>query len=315
MKFSKNSFRQAFLLIIVFLIGGLITACSSGTEELIDLNALTPLPTQGTQEATALRVAIAAVISPQGTLESYTPLLEYLEKQLGRPVERVQGSTYAETNEILASGLADLAFVCTGAYVHGSDDFGMQLLVVPEIEGKTFYQSWIIVPSNSSVQELSDLRGGVFAFTDPLSLTGWMYPNSLLMEMEKTAEDFFGRTYFTNSHDLAIRAVADGFADGAAVDSLIYTYLLNSEPDLAEKLRVIHKSPPFGMPPVVTGPSIEPELRAQLQEVFLAMSDDAQGQAALKGLGIDRFVIIDDQIYDSARRIELAMPIQATVAP
>jgi len=306
--------RSLFWLALLF-IAFLASSCSSQDEAVIDLNALSPLQSNNADDILPVRVAIAAVISPQGTLESYTPLLEYLEEKLGRPVERVQGSTYSETNEILASGLADIAFVCTGAYIQGASEFGMEILVVPEINGESVYYSWVIVPVKSPINEIADLRNRVFAFTDPLSLTGWMYPNYMLLQMGERPEAFFGRTFFTYSHDQAIRAVADGYADGAAVDSLIYNYLIEREPSIAERLRIIHRSSAFGMPPVVVSPDIQPQLRLELQEILLDMSGDPDGLAALDTLGIDRFVLVEGQLYESARQVELAMPVQPTSSP
>lgn len=302
-----------WLVVVCFLFG--VVSCNHPAESVIDLTALTALPSQKIVDSSPVRVAIAAVISPQGTLESYTPLLEYLEARLGRPVERVQGSTYAETNETLASGLADLAFVCTGAYIHGNREFGMSILAVPEIDGASVYYSWVIVPVNSPVKEIADLRGGVFAFTDPLSLSGWMYPNYLLQQRGERPEAYFKRTFFTYSHDQAIRAVAEGYADGAAVDSLIYYYLVKREPAIANQVRIIHRSPAYGMPPVVVSPGIPPQLRTELQAIFLSMSDDPKGLAALAALGIDRFVVGNDQLYESARQVELAIPVQPVSLP
>lgn len=306
----KYLFRNiAFVLVV------LLSACGSPPSELIDLNDLEPLPASSGNTSAPLKVAIAAVISPQGTLESYAPLLDYLEAQLGRPVEGVQGSTYSETNEVLESGLADVAFVCTGAYIKGSTDFGMEILVVPEINGESVYHSWVIVPMNSPADDITDLRGKVFAYTDPLSLSGWMYPNYLLYQMGEPTETFFSRTFFTYSHDRSIRAVAEGFADGAAVDSLIYSRVIEREPSLGERLRIIHKSPAFGMPPVVVNPTINPVLRAELQKIFLSMSDNPDGKAALAVLGIDRFVLADDGLYASAREVDLKISTQSTISP
>ena len=77
-----------------------LTACQSEhtaqVATYIDLNQLEPLPAPAEKETYPLRVAIAAVISPQGSAESYAPLLDYLSEELGRPVESVQRRTYAE---------------------------------------------------------------------------------------------------------------------------------------------------------------------------------------------------------------------------
>lgn len=287
-----------------FLITAFLAACAPQPAPYIDLNALTPITPQSEAEITPLRVAVSAVISPQGTVESYTPLLDYIAEQLGRPVELVQRPTYAEVNRLIELGQVDVAFVCTGAYLIGEREFGMEILAAPVVNGEADYHSWLIVPAQSAAQSIADLRGKTFAFTDPLSHTGRLYPTYLVYQLGERPETFFGRAFFTYSHDAAIRAVASGLADGAAVDSLIYIHLIQREPDLESRLRVIHKSPPFGIPPVVVSPNIRPQLRAELQAIFLSMHEDPAGQAALAELEIDRFTVLQPSDYDSARELE-----------
>lgn len=270
----------------------------------IDINNLQPLPTPDESDLLPLRIAIAAVISPEGTAGSYAPLLEYLENELGRPIELVQRRTYAEVNDLIKNGDVDLAFVCTSAYIVGRREFGMQLLVAPQVNGETFYRSQLIVPKNSSATSMSDLRGKVFAFTDPMSFSGRMYPTYLLQQIGETPIEFFRRTFFTYSHDEAIHSVADGLADGAAVDSLVLDFALARDPELTDKIKIIHTSLPFGIPPVVISPNTRPQLRAQLAEVFLNMHTSAAGLEALRVLDIDRFVIVSEELYDSVEEIE-----------
>jgi phosphonate transport system substrate-binding protein len=299
--------NPALRYLLFFVLGLLLAGCAAPTiAQIIDLDDLSPLPTPATGGVIPLRVAVAAVISPQGTVESYSELLKYLEDHLDRPVELVQRASYAETNDLLEEGEVDLAFVCTGAYLIGVRDFGMKILVAPEVNGEAAYHSWLIVPAGSPATRLEDLRDKTFAFTDPLSNTGRMYPIYLLQQMGETPESFFRRTFYTYSHDAAIKAVADGVADGAAVDHLIFEYLLQREPQIGNQVRVIHRSPAFGIPPVVVSPSIRPQLYAELQELFLAMDADPVGQAALDVLDIDRFVLLEDEAYDTVRLIEAA---------
>ena len=269
----------------------------------VRLSDLQPLPPTPPADVIPLRVAVAAIISPRGNVESYTPLFNYLANRLGRPVEMVQRRTYQEVNDLLRDGQVDVAFVCTSAYVAGKRDFGMQLLAAPQVAGATVYYSYLIVPADSPARSMADLRGKVFAFTDPMSLSGRVYPTSLVRGLGAEPETFFGRVFFTYSHDNAIRAVADGLADGAGVDSLVYEFAVARDPTLASKVRVIHRSPPFGIPPVVVGPDVRPQLRAELFELLLGLDEDPEGQAVLRALGIDRFVPIADAAYDSARQL------------
>ncbi|CAG0987200.1 putative phosphite transport system-binding protein PtxB [Anaerolineales bacterium] len=298
--------KLLFLLVLVF------TACSTipQTEVVgqVDLNNLQPLPTPVGHEAVPLRVAVAAVISPKGTVESYSPFLDYLETKLNRPIELIQRRTYLEVNDLIEHGEVDLAFVCTSAYIQGHDTFGMELLVAPQVGGETTYNSYLIVPTLSNVQSMKDLRGKVFAFTDPISLSGRVYPTYLVQELGSTPEEFFGRTFYTYSHDEAIRAVASGVADGAAVDSLVYDYAVARDPSLAEKVKVIHRSPDFGIPPVVVSPFTRPQVKADLQSLLLEMADDPTSSEALVSIGVERFVIIDDDVYDGVRALVSVLP-------
>jgi phosphonate transport system substrate-binding protein len=290
-----------FFVLVLFL-----SACSSTSQAevsaYVDLSDRSPLP-QPTGKVQALRVAVAAVISPRGTVESYSPLLDYLSANLGRPVELVQRRTYAEINDLVERGEVDLAFVCTSAYIAGHDKFGMELLAAPQVDGETIYHSYLIVPAESKTQNMADLKGKVFAFTDPMSLTGRIYPTYLLQQLGTTPEKFFARTFFTYSHDEAIYAVANKLADGAAVDSLIYDFVIARDPSLKDKLRIIHASPGFGIPPVVVNPNLRPQLKAQLRDLLFAMTESEEGRLALEAIGADAFVPIDDSAYESVRSL------------
>ncbi|GIV76940.1 MAG: phosphonate ABC transporter substrate-binding protein [Litorilinea sp.] len=268
----------------------------------LDLEVRRPLP-MATAEVTPLRVAVAAIISPQGNAESYGALVRYLGQRLGRPAQLIQRKTYAEVNQLLAEQEVDLGLVCTSAYVEGHDHFGMELLAAPVIQGQTVYHSVLIVPAASPAQTLADLRGATFAFPDPMSFSGRVYPTFRLQQVGERPETFFRRTFFTYSHDRAIEAVAEGIADAAAVDSLVLDYALRRQPELAARIRVLHRSEPFAIPPVVVPPGMLPRQKALLQELLLTMHQDPEGRAILQALNIDRFVPIEDVAYDAVRAI------------
>lgn len=293
-----------------------LAACSTATQTEVagnvDLNNLQPLPTPDGHEAVPLRIAVAAVISPEGTVQSYSPLLSYIEEKLGRPVELVQRRTYLEVNDLLEHGEVDLAFVCTSAYVEGHDTFGMELLVAPQVDGKSTYNSLLIVPASSTAQGMADLHDKVFAFTDPISLSGRVYPTYLVHQLGSTPEKFFNRTFFTYSHDEAIRAVASGVADGASVDSLVYEFAIARDPSLASKVRVIDRSPDFGIPPVVISPLARPQVKLELQSLLLNMSNDPQAADALASIGVDSFVSLEDDAYAGVRELLDVIPIPET---
>ncbi len=292
-----------FLLLVVALLALFSLSCQPRSEyEKIDLSNLEPVKTAPPESSeVVLRIAFAAVLSPAETLKSYSQLVDYLGQALYRPVEIIQRGTYAEINDLIESQQVDLAFVCSLAYVTGNDDFDMELLVVPEVNGETVYYSYLIVPVESEAESMVDLRGKSFAFTDPLSNSGRLAPTYRLYQMGETPDSFFSKYIFTFSHDNSIRAVAKSLFDGGAVDSLIYDYIVSHEPEIGARTRIIEKSPPFGIPPVVVHPSLNQEIKARLRSLFLNMNQDEDGRKILGGINIERFVMGDDASYDTIR--------------
>ncbi len=293
-----------FLWLLLFL-PVLLTGCESekvGDSKLpsvVQLDKLDPLPPRKVvSHDDVVRVAVAAILSPAGTIDSYTPLMRYIEKVVGKPVKLVQRKTYQEINELLSRGSVDVAFVCTGAYIEGIKKDIMSILVVPEINGRLTYQSFIIVKADSPYQSFEDLRGEIFAFTDPMSNTGYFYPLSLLKRKGETPESYFKRTIFTYSHDHSINAVADGVTDGASVDNLILAHARQRDTGLSERIRVIWESEEFGIPPVVVPKQLGEEKRRMFETLFLDIHNHEEGRWALESLGIEKFVKPDLALYN-----------------
>jgi phosphonate transport system substrate-binding protein len=127
-----------------------------------------------------------------------------------------------------------------------------------------------------------------------------MYPVAQLNSLGYTTSRFFKKTFYTESHDKSIEAVATGLADGAAVDSLIFDSLYKLPNSYARKVRIIHKSREFGMPPVVVAPGLDKNYKRTLLKVLLGMANDPYGRSVLQRLGMDGFVIPSPELYRSA---------------
>jgi len=192
-----------------------------------------------TPKEESLKIAISAMISPKETFGFYKEILSYISQKISLPIQLIQRETYEEVNNLIKENDLHAAFVCTGAYVTGHDDFGLELLVAPVAYGKSVYYSYIIVPKDSSAHTLDDLRGRKFAFTDPMSNTGKLSPTYMLAKMAEDENQFFSSFIFTYNHDKSIEAVAKKMVDGAAVDSLIWDYLISQTLALHPKLELL----------------------------------------------------------------------------
>lgn len=296
--------RQLLAGFLVLLLLSGCTAQAKGQKQ-VRITALSELPPtrKPATEQPALRMAVASMTSPEKAVRVYMELARYLEAKVGQPVELVQRRTYAETYDLLRSGAVDFAAVCTYVYVLGHQEFGLALLAAPVTHGSATYQSLIIARAGTSAQAFEELRGKRFAFTDPLSTTGRLYPVSLLKKLGTTPEAFFHANIYTYSHDNSILAVLDGVVDGAAVDSLIYENWTVGHADDAKRLQIVSASPVYGSPPFVLSPEVEPKVADALRSALLNMDQDEEGQRILASLGVERLIEPLDSDYDAVREL------------
>ena len=293
-----------FILFSVLLLG---ISCKRNGEEkdiTVDFSKKADLSSPNNERGTSLNAAVAAMISPEDTFSYYNDIFEYLSLQINRGILFKQRKTYQEVNDLLRWRELDFAFICSGAYVEAKRDFNAEILVVPQVGGETHYFAYIIVRTDSGINNFFDLQGKRFAFTDPLSNTGCLYPQYLLAQKGQSPEDFFQDILFTYAHDLSIQAVENRIVDGASVDGLVYDYLKNTNLLITHNLSVIKTSVPFGMPPVVVHPDMIPEDKERIRRALLNMEKGDRGKDILSHLGVDRFVIYEDSAYDSIREMK-----------
>jgi phosphonate transport system substrate-binding protein len=255
-------------------------------------------------DAQILRIAVSAIISPDETLVYYQDMLDYISLKMGLPVKLVQRKTYQEVNDLVRKNSVDAAFVCSLAYIEGKDQFGMELLAMPIVRGEPRYYSYIIVPDDSSIKSLEELKGKTFAYTDPLSNSGKLSPEYMIAQMGENPETFFRLTFFTYSHDKSIQAVAEKMVDGAAVDSLVWDFKTATDPRFTSRTKIISKSPPYGIPPLVVSKDIDPALKEKLGKILRQMHEDKKGKEILDRIMIDRFSEANDSLYDSIREMK-----------
>lgn len=243
------------------------------------LRADDPLP--------ALRVGLTPVF-----LDSQVAFVNlwrrYLETRLGRPVQFVQRGSYRDIVVLLLQGRLDFAWLCGYPFVRYRQH--LKLLAVPLYRGEPLYESYLVVPANDdATTALLDLRGKVFAYSDPDSNSGHLYTLYSLARQRESPTTFFAKTFFTWSHRKVVDAVGVGLAQGGAVDGYVWDALARLHPELTARTRIVERSPRFGFPPFVARASVGMSDFAGMQSVLRQMSDDADGRELLKRLHLDGF--------------------------
>lgn len=252
-----------------------------------------------TEAGKPLRVGL----TPTFPHDQYKPLEEwrlYMERKLERPVEFVRRDRYIETMDLLRLKKLDAAWICDYPYVHFKSQ--VKLLAVPVYKGRPLYRSYLIVPTvDTATTSIAQLKGKVFAFTDPYSNTGYLTPRYQLQQAGEEPATFFRKTFFAWSHRRVLEAVATGMADAGAVSSHVWDTLSIGKPELTKDLRVAAESPEYGFAPFVMTSSIDEKTYREMQNMLLGMRNDTEGRALLKQLNLDGFIVGDAKLF---KRIE-----------
>ena len=296
-------YRQ-FLIVLIVAFSLISNGCFRSQPEAVEVDFSISSEREDNSETNAgskatLRVAVATVISPRESFTYYKDLFEFLSQHLNRKIEFKQSMTYQEVNDMLAKNLVDLAFICSGAYVVGSDHF--ELLVVPVVNGLPYYRGYVITNEANNIFQFEDFKGRSFTYSDPLCFTGKLYIDSRLMELETTADAFFSEVKFSMSHDISIQMVSRNMVDGASVNGLIFDYMSEYHPDHVNRIRIIEKSGYNGIPPIVNSLLMPRDLREEIQSFFLNMHETSAGKDILDKLLIDRFILGSDSLYHGLR--------------
>ncbi len=254
-----------------------------------------------------LKIGVASMITPVDAVKYYQDVIDYIGETIHQPVQMVHRRTYEEMDLLLKRGEVQIAFICSAPYVKNREQFGVELLVAPVVHGKSTYRSYIIVHNDSPLQSFAELKGKTFAFTDPKSNSGQLYPVYLLKTMGSAPEKFFRKVLYSYSHNKSVELVAKKIVDGAAVESIVYDHMLKIGSPYAKETKIIKRSPPYGIPPVVVTRDIDPDLRKNVRNAFLSMRMTPKGQAILDSMMIDGFAVVPDSNYDTIRAMEHAI--------
>lgn len=230
-----------------------------------------------------------------------------LSDATGEPVELTQRRTYQEITAMLLDGSVGAAWICGFPFLQHRDR--LSLLGVPVWHGRPYYQSYLIAGAGDAAAGLADLRGGIHAFSDPDSNSGFLVTASDLARMGETPERFFSRAIYSYGHRNVVRAVAGGLTRSGSVDGYVWETLAMVEPALTDRTRVVAKSEWLGFPPFAARAdrAQSPELR-RFGEVLRHLDATPAGNEALELLFLDRIVAGDAGLFDGIARRMAEVP-------
>jgi phosphonate transport system substrate-binding protein len=236
-------------------------------------------------------------------LPVYRFLADRIGDRLGRPVELVAGGSFDQFEQ----GQADLGVLCGLPYVWLAarcpapvEPLAAPVLAGDRYGGRPVYYSDVIVRRDSPITCLKELRGCSWAFNEPASHSGHTVTLHSLVAMG-VRPGFFARVVEAGFHQRAIRLVAAGAVDAAAIDSQVLAVELRDHPRLADGLRVVGSFGPSTIQPVVAASHLPDQLKDEVRELLVGLGADRTARPVLDHGFIERFAVVDDRAYDDIR--------------
>jgi phosphonate transport system substrate-binding protein len=250
-------------------------------------------------QSSELRVGLIPSEDAQAMMRASQQVMEQLELKTGLKVKPFVANDYNGVIEAMRSGKIDVAYFGPFSYVLAAQMANAEAFAIPvsKKSGQSSYQSIIISKKDSGPTSVAQLQGKTFAFVDPSSASGHLFPKAGLKGDGIDADKYFSRVIFSGSHDASIMAVAHGKVDAAAVASPIFQTAVAKGHVKAEDFQVIWTSQPIPESPMAWRKGLDADTK---QKVAAALAE-------IKGLPwgdrgvLNGFAATNDAAYNVVR--------------
>jgi phosphonate transport system substrate-binding protein len=245
-----------------------------------------------------LNMGLVPSEDPRVILNDNKVLLEKLEKSLQMKIKPFIATDYNGVIEALRSKRLDIALLGPFSYALATSVANVEAFALLDTQGQgATYHSIIIARPDHGIRSLDDLSGKTFAFVDPGSTSGFLFPKAGLIKAGYNPDTYFSRVIFSGGHDASAIAVQNGKVDAAAIaDALLETAYSRGMIKKGD-VSVIWTSEPIPGPPIVYRRDLPEDLKAKIRAAFAQIHDVPWGPKST----IKQWVPAKDSDYDVIR--------------
>ena len=231
------------------------------------------------------------------TAQYWNPILTYVSRKSGVPLELKLAKTAQEGNANAEAGA--YAFLYTNhVFTPERDRLGYKVIARPAGPG---IRSQIVVPVDSPIQSLQDLRGKEVAFVSRDGFTGYWLPFDALLRAKVDVSVVFTGNQEASSAQLRVNKVA-----AAGVNSSVMARYGRRE---SFEYRALWTSEIYQDLCIMANPKVPADKVAVVKGALIGMASDPDGQKILeagadllKSNGELGFVAADNREYDNYRK-------------
>lgn len=258
------------------------------------------------------RYGVQSVETQSAAMSRYERFGKYIQEKLGVKLELYLASDYSGVIQAIAAGQIDAMDMGASGYAAAwiETKGGVEPLVVPqELDGSIGYYSVMFVRADSKIKTLEDTKGRSFAWADPNSASGYLFPLVSLRKQGIEPEKHFRSVVFSGGHEQSIIGVLGGAYDVAVTwtnDAEKHTrggvhMMLQRGLLKADDIRIIWKSDLIPNPVIAIRSNVPQEMKDDIRNLFLNMRGDSPEVFAEVARGNSSgYVKVDHDVYKIA---------------
>ncbi len=245
-------------------------------------------------------IGINPFTSPSDIKNMYQPVLARIFDSLGLKIKIIIVKDYNSLGEQIKKGTIDGGWFSPFAYITAAELTPLVPVATPLINGKDYYNGFIIARNDSGISSLDNLPGRTFAYVDKNSASGYLYARHSIKEAGYDPESIFSSVSFAGSHDQVILGVINGDFDAGATYNEAFEKMQHSGADMSN-INIISTTGNIQKDAIAFSKNMDPSNIQRIKEAFLGFRDFSGITTPVTG-----FVEAKDSNYDFIREVQNA---------
>lgn len=234
--------------------------------------------------------------------------IKYLEDQTGLVFKTGIPTNYVAVVEAFGSKRADIGVMNSFGYIMANQKYGANAYLRVIRYGHDYYQGQIIAHVDSGIESVKDIQGKRFAYTDPSSTSGYMFPLKILKENNVKPSN----TTFATKHDNVVTMIYQKQVDAGstyysppAEDGTVRDArgrVLTQFPDVLDKVKIITTTEKIPNDPFVFRKDLPRPIVEKFIKAVKSFLQTETGKNVFKNIySVDGVVDTTDKDYDGLR--------------
>ena len=244
--------------------------------------------------------------SEKGDDQDYVNLIKIIGDRTGIEITPIRVTDYNAAVEAVRANRAQIAWYGGKTYIQAAEIANVEAFAAGVRKGDTdaSYFAYFVVPADSDLKTLADVKGKKLALNSIGSTSGDLIPQVELLKVGLSVknEDDFQNVHYAGSHDACLLAAINKHVDVCGMSSRNFDARIADGTITMDQVRIIHRSSPVPPPPLAYSKSLPLEVRNKIKLATL----EAHKFGRIGGYGgeMSHYIEVTDSDYDVLREVD-----------